>query len=496
MVVALALALALALAGCSGGVKSSSGPSTSPAGPSQSAPTGSASADAGDPDEQVDPNDPAFDAGLSEPLEDSIYPHVGDPGIDTLHYDLALAWTPSTRTLDGVATIAFRATADATRVRFDLGPALDVSSVAIDGTEVKAKHRGKDLVVRAPVVADQRYLLRVGYSGTPEPVKAPTTRSDFDEIGFRISPTDAVWTMQEPYGAFTWYPVNDQPADKALYDFTLTVPSPWVGIANGALTDRSERAGLTTTQWHLSMPTASYLTTLAFGDYQVTSNSSASGLEIDYWVPRANAELAPDLEAAAGGLDWLEERLGPYPYDSLGFLLVDSRSGMETTTMITLGTTEYTTSPAVLVHELVHHWYGDLVTPNDWRDVWMNEGMAMYLQGMWEAEQEGITTGQKMDEWATFEADYRADSGPPADYDPTEFGTGNIYYGPALMWHELRQRLGDATFFAMIRDWPASQADGSSDREEYIAWIEDYTGEELSAFFDAWLLGPTTPPRG
>ena len=54
--------------------------------------------------------------------------------------------------------------------------------------------------------------------------------------------------------------------------------------------------------------------------------------------------------------------------------------------MITLGTTDYTTSPAVLVHEMAHQWYGDEVTPDDWRDVWMNEGMAMYLQGCWQAE--------------------------------------------------------------------------------------------------------------
>ena len=35
--------------------------------------------------------------------------------------------------------------------------------------------------------------------------------------------------MQEPYGAYTWYAVNDQPSDKALYDFTISVPAPWIG---------------------------------------------------------------------------------------------------------------------------------------------------------------------------------------------------------------------------------------------------------------------------
>ena len=49
--------------------------------------------------------------------------------------------------------------------------------------------------------------------------------------------------MQEPYGAFTWYPVNDQPSDKAFYDITVTVPSPWVGIANGVMTTRPSTTG-------------------------------------------------------------------------------------------------------------------------------------------------------------------------------------------------------------------------------------------------------------
>ena len=53
----------------------------------------------------------------------------------------------------------------------------------------------------------------------------------------------------------------------------------------------------------------------------------------------------------------------------------------------------------------------------------MNEGMAMYLQGMWEAEDEGITIDQKMDELAAFEGDQREFAGPPADYDPTNFGS-------------------------------------------------------------------------
>ena len=104
-----------------------------------------------------------------------------------------------------------------------------------------------------------------------------------------------------------------------------------------------------------------------------------------YWTPRGDARSLRSVQVAGDELDWIEDRLGPYPFSSLGLVVVDSTSGMETQTMITLGTTEYTLSPAVVVHEMIHQWYGDQVTPRDWRDVWMNEGMAMYLQVLWEA---------------------------------------------------------------------------------------------------------------
>ena len=489
----LAVVLAsMLLAACSDDEKDPSGQESPP--PASATPSATATI-ARDDDVSPETDDPALDVALSTPVEDSVYPHVGDPSVDALHYDLDLAWTPETETLEGLTTLVWRSTRDGEQFQLDLGKSLEVDSVTLDGAEVEFEHTGKDLVVRAPVEEDARYVLEVHYAGTPKPTAAPTTRDDFSTNGWTITADGETWTMQEPHGAFTYYPVNDQPADKALYDFTITVPSPWVGIANGVLTDRREGDGLTTTTWHTAEPMSSYLVTVATGDYTVTTNTAASGMEISYWVPTEFADVAERLYSAAAALDWLEARLGPYPFDSLGFLLVDSRSGMETQTMITLGITRYTTSTPVLLHEMAHQWYGDEVSPNDWRDMWMNEGMVMYLQGMWEAEQDDISVDALMDQWATFEDEMRQESGPPADYDPAQFGEGNVYYSPALMWHELRERLGDKRFFEMMRAWPESRSNQSSGRDEYLAWIEEQTGEELTSFFDAWLLGETTPPR-
>ena len=88
----------------------------------------------------------------------------------------------------------------------------------------------------------------------------------------------------------------------------------------------------------------------------------------------------------------------------------------------------------------------------------------------------------------------RAEAGPPAAYDPAQFGNGNIYYGPALMWHELRKKIGDEKFWQVVRDWPAHDPDTNAGRDQYFTWLVQRTGVDRS-FFEDWLLSPTTPER-
>ncbi len=456
------------------------------------APEGSATP--GSSTRELDPTDPALDVAVNEPVADSVYPDVGDPGVDALHYQLDLAWTPESTTLDAVETLTFRATSDADSFRLDFGEPLAVSELTLDGEPAGFEEDGKDLVVDAQVRADDRYTLEVHYSGTPEPVPAPTLRNDFTTIGWTVTENGETWTMQEPYGAYSWYAVNDHPSDKALYDFTISTPAPWVGVANGQLESREEVEGNTVTTWHLDEPAASYLATVAIGDLKMTKGTSDSGVPMTYWTPPGDRFALRAARVAGDELGWIEERLGEYPFSSLGILVVDGMSGMETQTMITLGNNQFALSPAVIVHEMVHQWYGDQVTPLGWRDVWMNEGMAMYLQALWESEELGVDLETTLDGWADQDQALRDAGGPPADFDPAMFGARNIYYLPALMWDEIRQRVGDETFWRLVRAWPQANDNGHASYDEITRWWSEETGEDLQPLFDAWLLGEDSPP--
>ena len=441
---------------------------------------------------------PAYDKGLSEPREDSYYPAKGDDGVDVLHYDLDLEWRRAKRLLLGDATLRFRATADARRFQLDLGQSLSVRRVVVDGVATDAfEHTGKTLEVLRPVEADSRHTVRVVYRGTPEPVKAPTTRGDFSTVGMSVTDDGRLRTMQEPFGAFTWYPANDHPSDKALYDIKVSAPPTWVGVSNGTLVKRVDGKRRTMTTWRLSDPAASYLLTLAVGPYAHRRDTGPHGLALNFWVPRDRVgHYMKTLRHTATDLRWLEGKLGRYPFESAGAVIVPGGSAMETQTLVTYGARTWDPRNAreVMVHELAHQWYGNTVTPDDWTGLWLNEGMAMYLQARWSAKFTEATWKSWVSNFRYYNTRLRKVDGPPAAYFKDRFAEVCVYYCTAMMYEKLRQELDDQVFWKLVRRWPQTHLNSNADRRTFIAWLEAETGRELTEFFDDWLFSPTWPP--
>jgi aminopeptidase N len=443
---------------------------------------------------------PTDDRALSTPAEDSYYPAKGDPTVDALHYDLDLTWRRAARVLRGVTTLRMRAARDDEAITLDLSGRLTVRQVRLDGAPVPFTHRGNHLVVRSPVEEDARHTVRVVYHGTPGPARGPASRSDIARIGMRVTDDGRLWTMQEPFGAFTWYAVNDHPSDKARYDVRVDVPGKWVGVSNGRLASRRTSKGRTVTRWTNRDPMPSYLLTLAVGPYRAYRQRGPRDLPITHWVPRDRPDLAKPLLRTPVALRWLERRLGRYPFDRAGTVVVPGMSAMETQTMVTFGAGNWHLGRfhvrSVMVHELAHHWWGNAVTPSDWRDLWMNEGMASYLHTRWEDEHSDRRTTSwrwAVRDWTDSDQWLRDLYGPPGAYDRGQFASGNVYWSVALMWERLRRRLGDETFDRLVRRWPQTRLHTSSSRAELVDWWSAHSGEDLEPFFDRWLDSPRSP---
>ena len=304
--------------------------------------------------------------------------------------------------------------------------------------------------------------------------------------------------MQQPFGAFTWYPVNDHPSDKAYYDVTIDTPKDVVGVFNGRMTRRRSADGRTVTRWHLDSPGASYLTTIAIGNYRRYRDAGPGGLPITYWVERRDRDLLPELRHTPELIRWLERRLGRYPFDRIGAVVVPSRSAMETQTLVTMGAKvrgQGRDWVEVLQHEYAHQWYGNTITPNNWKDFWLNEGFAMYLQIRWNVDQ-GYW---RMREWRRFmrwsDQYFRDQYGPPGEYDRRQFASSNVYFCGALMLDRLHAKLGDRLFNKVLREWPQRHSNGNADRGDWIDWLNRVTDRNLRPFVIDWLTSQRTPRR-
>jgi aminopeptidase N len=467
--------VALTIAACEG------------AGRSDQPPRGSA------PKAAAAPAAPSYRAGQSQPVADPVYPHIGNAAIDVLHYGLALRWAPSKATLSGIATLTIRASRDTDQIRLDLARPLHADKVTVDGKKTTANHRGHDLIIPAGrrLARNTRVVVAIRYHGRPRPLPGPMVRKDINTVGFTVGPDSSVYSIQEPYGALTWYPVNDHPSDEALYDIALTVPRGWAGVSSGVLRSTSRSGGQVTYRWHVADPLASYLVALGIDRYRKYTARGPHGIPVTYWMrPQDSARTLPLLRKTPRILAWLEKRFGRYPFASAGVLTIQPDTGMETQTMVTLGRN---IPEEDLVHELAHQWFGNSVGPRTWREIWLNEGFATYAQLLYEADVLGRPQARTLALWRQVDGLLRREHGPPGRYKRDHFASGNVYFSPALMLDEIRKQIGDRKFFALLRAWVQQHRNVEADRAMFVSWLKRYTGRNLAPMVNRWLDSPTTP---
>lgn len=437
-----------------------------------------------------------YDAGRSTPTADPIYPKRGSDGIDVLHYGLDFTWDPKGKILDGMATIEVRPTQDASELTLDFMPYTLVSA-SVDDVDVSASVRDEKLVVPATVTADRPVTVKVTYNGKPKTTPMPSHRGDTEPLGLTVTKEGGLWTMQEPFGAFTWYPANDMPSDEALYDISMQVPEGWSAVASGTPLPRENG----TFRYQSKDPVATYLTTLAVGKYKQITGTGPHGLPLTYWYrPGTDDKLVGSLKKSPEYVRFLEERFGPYPFPTGGIVIVDSASGMETQQMITMGGKVGTFNKEKkdgfeedLLHEYAHQWFGDSVTPTTWTDLWLNEGWATYTQFLWEQEVYHLTDQQLKTFLRGRDAALRKELGPPGSPKAANFAEGNVYLCPAAMLQQLHEKLGDQKFFALGKAWVQTQKNTQQDRASFIAFVKKQTGTDYRKLINTWLDSKSTP---
>ena len=227
---------------------------------------------------------------------------------------------------------------------------------------------------------------------------------------------------------------------------------------------------MTTSRWHLDSPAATYLTTLAIGAYDEYTAQTPSGMTLSFWLLERDETYLPQLrEEAVRSYEWLVDHAGPYPFSSLGFVVVGGDDAMETQTMITLSRGIFSRPDSVIEHELAHQWFGDWSARSTGRDSGSTRAGRCTCSSGTRATSGSTSTPAASTQWRPYDNQSRQTAGPPGDYDPAYFGDLNVYLGPAMMLDKIRQRIGDGRFGEFVQAWAADHAGQNVDRDDFTA---------------------------
>jgi aminopeptidase N len=423
-------------------------------------------------------------------LGDPFFPFGGNGGYDVGHYGLTLGYDPGTRMLDGRAEITATAQQDLSRFDLDLR-GFDVAGVKVDGRAAASARDGQELVITParPIAQGATFVVDVAYRGQPQVITDPD-----GSIEGWVPTDDGAFVVGEPQGSPGWYPVNDNPRDKATYDFAVTVPDGLTALANGALVSKASSGGRTTWSWRETDPMASYLSTATLGRFDLSVGTLAGGLP-SYVAVDPQLAKGQVLAKLPEVIDFYSSIYGPYPFNAVGAIVDSAKNvgySLETQTKPVF---PYMPDEATLVHELAHMWYGDSVTLTTWPDIWLHEGFATWSEWIWSEHEGNRSAAQRFKQlYSTPAQDTGFWNPPPGNPgSAANLFDGTVYDRGGMTLEALREKVGDPVFFSIMREWAQSNHYKNVTTPQFIALAERLSGRDLTQFFDTWLYQPGKP---
>jgi len=307
-----------------------------------------------------------------------------------------------------------------------------------------------------------------------------------------------VENLSEPFSAHTWWPCKDVPWDKAdSVDVRITCDTSMTATSNGLLiSDTDHGDGTHTAHWRHRYPITTYNVCIAVTnfvsetDYYVYSPTDSMPI-VNYILPEHAGDERIAYDVSPQALAVFADLFGQYPFINEKFgHSMGNVWGMEHQTNTFL-IYNLSCDETTVVHELAHHWWGNLVTCKSWEHIWLNEGMATYAEALFYEALYGPEYYR-----AYMDGIKYLDSGTVYVYDVSDpwviFDTRSYWKG-AWVTHMLRGIVGDSAFFNGLHLYGTTYAYGNATSDDLKEIMETVSGQDLDHFFEEWLYGEYYP---
>ena len=365
--------------------------------------------------------------------------------------------------------------------------------------------------------------VKISYSGRPRTVPNPPWVGGFFIWEKTADGSDWITTAYQGGGGDLWYPVKDHPSDEPdNVSLHITVPENLYVASVGKLRNvKQNHDGTKTYHWFMSNPINNYNVVLNIAPYKIIEQNykSIAGetFPIKFYALPESAEKTKDIvNQTAKFLRFYEKYLGPYPYrkEKLG-IAETPHLGMGHSTIIAYGNKFRKDDRGfdwLMLHELGHEWWGNMVTASDWRDMWIHEGFQAFMDSLYIEETKGREAYLKSMSNYKMNLQNKLPVAPRQSlflhqiyFLPPNYTTsnGDIYGKGALILHSLRYLIGDKAFFRGLRRmaYPdrkmESITDGAQNRfvttDDVKQIFEEESEMKLDWFFEVYLRQPKLP---
>ena len=384
-----------------------------------------------------------------------------------------------------------------------------------------------DLVVHLALNADNETLEHHAHAGGiditfTEPI-APGTERQF-ALDFTATPTAGLYFMpaegDRPAQAWTqgamedhhhWFPCFDAPEHMVTSEVIATVPEGYTAVSNGVPVDGPDAPdGWSRFHWHHDTPHALYLLTLVVDELSEVRDDTGMVPAIHYVPPGREDDATQIFARLSDMFVWFEQSTGvAYPYPRYGhvFLRRFMWGGMENTTLTSL--TDQVLVPGdlrddfdverLVAHELAHQWFGDLIAPRGWPEIWLNESFASYFEILC---MQALNGDDDLHRRMLAERDsyfgeaanrYQRPVVTRTYAHPYVLFDRHAYEKGCLILHTLRAQLGETAFWTGLSNYVKGLRGKAAETADFRSRMEAASGVDLTDFFEQFIYGAGHP---